>query len=394
MVNRGDDRGYVAQALFDRLSGDGVPFRILGETQGYPERAPPEVQLVVAPSALDGIPRALGLFCRELDLQLVHLAPEDSRAWRCVIAWTDEVGRPRFMSARICSDYCRGMRCYLRAEELLAGNPDTLFSHALIDAVEQGELGAETAAWLCAQWNEDPRSAIERVARFWPDAGHIRLIAQAAKHGEWAAVRAGLGALRRALRRAVWPDPADALAWVAVAARSLTQPARVAVVFMGRESALRKAVLADVQRDLAPLGLSLFEAGQHAPRAQLRVVFDQVNPHPDVISVQSSQGLAAPTLEVERAILRWLECRVERRFPAALVGETPVAARVLQFAVRHRIPGVQFFMNCAIRCRIGSPVLMPYPFGIVMERGVSIGSRVTVMQQASLSGEVAVEDNV
>jgi len=207
-------------------------------------------------------------------------------------------------------------------------------------------------------------------------------------------VRAALGALRRTLRRAVWPDPADALARIAVAARTLAQPARAAVVFMGRESALRKAVLADVQRDLAPLGLSLFEAGEHAPRAQLRVVFDQVNPHPDVISVQSSQGLAAATLEVERAILRWLECRVERRFPAALVGENPVAARVLQFAVRHRIPGVQFFMNCAIRCRLGSPVLMPYPFGIVMERGVSLGSRVTVMQQASLSGEVVVEDNV
>ena len=389
-----DDRGYVAQALFDRLSGDGVPFRILGETQGYPERAPAEVQLVVARSALDGIPRALGLFCRELDLQLVHLAPEDSRAWRCVLAWTDEVGRPRFMSARICSDYCRGVRCYLRAEELLAGNPDTLFSHALLDAVEQGELDPETAAWLCTQWNEDPRSAIERVARFWPDAGSIRLIAQAAKHGEWTPVRAALGALRRTLRRAGWPDPADARARIAVAARTLAQPARAAVVFMGRESALRKAVLADVQRDLAPLGLSLFEAGEHAPRAQLRVVFDQVNPHPDVISVQSSQGLAAATLEVERAILRWLECRVERRFPAALVGENPVAARVLQFAVRHRIPGVQFFMNCAIRCRLGSPVLMPYPFGIVMERGVSLGSRVTVMQQASLSGEVVVEDNV
>ena len=35
-----DDRGYVAQALFDRLSGDGVRFRILGDSDGYPERAP------------------------------------------------------------------------------------------------------------------------------------------------------------------------------------------------------------------------------------------------------------------------------------------------------------------------------------------------------------------
>jgi hypothetical protein len=389
-----DDRGYVAQALFDRLSGEGMPFRLLGESQGYPERAPAEVQLAVPRAVLDGIPRTLGAFCHELDLQLVHLAPEDARAWRCVLAWSDQVGRPRFMSARICSDYCRGPRCYLRAEELLDASAETLFSHGLVDAVERGELTPENAGWLCSQWNEDPRGAIERVARFWPDAANIRLIAQAAKHGEWTAVRAALGSLRRALRRAVWPEPADALARLAVMARRVVEPVHASVVFMGRESALRSAVLADVKRDLAPLGLTLFEAGAQAPRAQLRVVFDQGNPHADVISVDSRQGLASATLEVERAILRWLECRVERRYPGALVGQNPLAARVLQFAARHRIPGVQLFMNCAIRCRLGSPVLMPYPFGIVIEPGVSIGSRVTIMHQASLLGEVVVEDNV
>ena len=388
-----DDRGYVAQALFDRLSGEGVAFRLLGESQGYPERAPAEIQLAVPRASLDGIPRTLGAFCHELDLQLVHLAPEDARAWRCVLAWSDQVGRPRFMSARICSDYCRGPRCYLRAEELFGASAETLFSHGLVDAVERGELTPENAGWLCSQWNEDPRGAIERVARFWPDAANIRLIAQAAKHGEWSAVRAALGSLRRALRRAVWPEPADALARLAVMARRLVEPVQASVVFMGRESALRSAVLADVKRDLAPLGLQLFEAGAQAPRAQLRVVFDQGNPHADVISVDSRQGLARATLEVERAILRWLECRVERRYPGALVGQNPLAARVLQFAVRHRIPGIQLFMNCAIRCRLGSPVLMPYPFGIVIEEGVSIGSRVTVMHQASLLGEVVVEDN-
>ena len=234
-----DDRGYVAQALFDRLSGDGVAFRILGESEGYPERAPSEVQLAVPRAALDGIPRALGAFCQELDLQLVHLAPEDSRAWRCVLAWSDEVGRPRFMSARICSDYCRGLRCYLRAEELLDASAETLFSHALVDAVERGELTPENAAWLCSQWNEDPRGSIERVARFWPDAANVRLIAQAAKHGEWGPVRAALEPLRRAPQRAVLPEPADALARLAVLARSVVQPAQAAVVFMGRESALR-----------------------------------------------------------------------------------------------------------------------------------------------------------
>ena len=39
-----DDRGYVAQALFDRLSEEGTRFRVLGDTTSYPERAPPLVQ--------------------------------------------------------------------------------------------------------------------------------------------------------------------------------------------------------------------------------------------------------------------------------------------------------------------------------------------------------------
>jgi serine O-acetyltransferase len=391
-----DDRGYVAQALFDRLSGDGVRFRILGDSDGYPERAPPEVQLAVPPQALAAMPRAVARFCQGVDLQLVQLAPEDSRAWRCMLAWSDEVGRPRFLSIRICSDYCRGPRCYLRAEELLAGTAETLFSHGLVDAVEGGELAPERAEWLSALWNDDSRGAIERIARFWPNSANIRLIAQAAKHGDWNPVRAALSALRRALRRAVMPEPGDVAARLAVLARTLAQPAQATIAFMGRESGVRSAVLAEVARDLAPLGLTLFEASPHAGRGQLRVVFDapgDIRNH-DVIAVDSSRGHAAVVVEVERAILRWLECRVERRYPEALVGENPVAARVLQFASRHGIPLVQLFMNCDIRCRPGSPILMPYPFGIVIERGASIGSRVTLMHQVSLLGAPIIEDNV
>ena len=390
-----DDRGYVAQALFDRLSGDGVAFRVLGDRDGYPERAPPEVQLAVEGEALPAMPRTVARFCQELDVQLVQLAPEDSRAWRCVLAWSDEVGRPRFVSVRICSDYCRGLRRYLRAGELLAGASDTLFSHGLIDAVERGELSPERAAWLCTLWNADPRSAIERIARFWPSSPNIRLIAQAAKHGEWTSVRAGLPALRRALRRAVLPEPADILARIGVLARTLAQPARAAIAFMGRESLLRSTVLAEVAGDLAPLGLALFEAGPHMPRADLRVVFDPTGDfRNDDVLVHSSRGVSAAVVAVERAILRWLECRVERRHPHAVVGENPLAAHVLQFAVRYRIPLVQAFLGCDIRCRLGSPVLMPHPLGIVIEEGASIGSRVTLMHQVSLLGGPVVEDNV
>jgi serine O-acetyltransferase len=388
-----DDRGYVAQAWFDRLSGEGVEFRVLGDSDGYPERAPAEVQLAVPAHALGAIPRLAARFCQELDLQLVQLAPRDSRAWGFTLAWSDEVGRPRFVSARVCSDYCRGARRYLRADELLGGLPDTLFGHGLVDAVETLELPPERAAWLCRLWAEDARGAIERIARFFPSSADIRLVAQAAKHGDWTAVRGSLPRLRRALRRKVMPEPADVLARLAVAARNLLQPARASVAFLGRESSVRSAVLAEVQRDLAPLGLTIFEAGAHAPRADVKVVFDGIARR-DGISISSSRGIRAAVLAVQRGILRWLECRVERRFPRALVGDNPAAARVLQFAARHGIPGIQLLMNCDIRCALGSPVLMPHPFGIVIGPGVTLGSRVTVMHQVTVLGEVVIEDNV
>jgi serine O-acetyltransferase len=388
-----DDRGYLAQALFERLGGEGSSYRVLGDPDAYPERPPALVQVAVPRHALAGIPRIVARFCHEMDLQLVELETWDPRAWRCVLAWSDEVGRPRFMRVRVSSDYCRGMRCYLRAEELLAASPEVLFSHGLIDAVEDGELPPDRATWLCAVWNEDPRGAIERIARMWREAPSIRLIAQAAKHGDWTPVRARIGELRRALRRGVPPQPADVLARLAVLARRQVTPAGASVAFMGRESNLRREVLHAVAADLAPLGLTFYEG----PRGDIPVVFDgpaQKGLTRDAIAVRSDKGVAAAVVDVERGILRWLECRVERRYPHALVGDNPFAARLLQFASRHGLPLVQTLLNSDIRCRLGSPVLMPYPFGIVIEAGASIGSRVTVMQQVSLLGAPVIEDNV
>ena len=105
-----DDRGYVAQALFDRLSEEGTRFRVLGDASGYPERAPPLVQLAVAREALSAMPRAIARFCHELDLQLVQLHPEDARAWRAMLAWSDEVGRPRFLGVRVITMHYRMTR--------------------------------------------------------------------------------------------------------------------------------------------------------------------------------------------------------------------------------------------------------------------------------------------
>ncbi len=294
-----DDRGYVAQALFDRLGAERVAHRVLGDARRYPESAPAEVQIAVARDAFGAVPRIAARFSQEFDLQLVQLAREPA-AWRFAFAWSDDVGRPRFLPVRS----------------------------------------------LCE----------------------------------------GLPALERLVARA----------------RALAQPAAADVLFTGREGSLRTSVMIHVARDLAPLGLRFLEdrPGQRR-RADFRVVFA---PPPgvaigleDAAAIGGGQNLADMVAEAERAILRWLECRVERRFPDAVVGANPLSARLLQLAARMNLPlrGVLFSVfNCDIRCAIRSPILMPYPYGIVIEEGVVLGSRVTVMQQASLHGTPVIEDNV
>jgi len=175
------------------------------------------------------------------------------------------------------------------------------------------------------------------------------------------------------------------------------------VVFTGREGSRRSSVMLQVARELAPLGLRIFEERPGATRrADFRVVLDApgalAGGLDDAAAIGPGQAPAAMAAEAERAILRWLECRVERRFPDAVVGENPLAARLLQLALRNRIWGMaellSMILNCSISCPIRSPILMPYPYGIVIEAGAVIGSRVTVMQQASLHGTPVIEDHV
>jgi serine O-acetyltransferase len=151
----------------------------------------------------------------------------------------------------------------------------------------------------------------------------------------------------------------------------------------------------------------MFENPAGAARGgDFRVVFDgPAELHqPDVVVVRLDQPLPAMLAQVERAILRWLECRVERRYPDAVVGVNPLSARLLQMPLIGRLVGL--LLNSRLECRIRSPILMPLPYGVVIERGVQLGSRVTVMHQVTIGrkdpvvpreqgGNLAViEDNV
>lgn len=396
-----DERGYVAEALADRLRDDGVRFRLLG-----PEAVGQELPLAVAPEALSGMPRRMARFAQDFDLHLVQLSREERQRAEFILAWSDEVGRPSFLAVHALADYYRAGRALLRSGELLSGRPDVLFLYGLVEAVERRQIDEARAAWLSHLWHADPRGAIERIGSLWRARRDVRLLAQAAKHASWEGVGGALPRLRRTLYRAL-PNPFALLARVHV----VLQPRHATVAFVGFDSpALRERV----ERDLAPAFPAGLDTREHGYSERLRgadvaVVFDPPDryrlPVDEVIVVERAEALPPAAAKVERALLRWLERRVERRFSDTVVGANPLAARLLQFACRRRIPLIADFMgtllNCGLYCRLRAPILMPHPYGIFIHRNAVIGSRVTVMQQVTIGnqhpsepGAPVIEDNV
>ena len=365
-----EERGYVAEALLERLRTEGIALRVIDDQ---------ELNLAVPRGSLEQIPRLVGLFAQDIDLRFVGLERPSRDAWRAMLAWTDEVGQPRFLAARF----------FVGAED--GESADALFACGLVDAVERDALTEERAAWLSARFNDDPAAAAEQISRRWRNDAHARFIAQAARHGNWNAVRSRFPELRRALKLLRWPR---------------LPRSRVSVLFAGRETPQRSSLMTHLQGRLAPLGLEIFEdhAG-NARGADFRVVFDgpETLDSADAVSVRQA-SLATMVSQVERALLRWLERRVERRFPEAVVGANPLSARLLQVPVLGKLAGL--VLQCRIEATLRSPVLMPVPMGIVIEEGVQIGSRVTVMHQTTIGrknpvgqgqhggGMPVIEDNV
>ncbi|HTM62675.1 MAG TPA: serine acetyltransferase [Burkholderiales bacterium] len=375
-----EERGYVAEALIERLRADGIAYRLIGDPESIPERAPEELEIAIPLAQLGELPRLMARFAQDFDLRLVELYRPGRAAWRAVVEWSNEVGHPRFMAARF----------FVGAEDGIT--PDALFACGLIDSVEKGALSEARALWLAGLWQNEPQHSLERVTERWHDERDWRVIANAARSGNWGAARSHLPALRRHLRRFRLPH---------LPRRAPT------VLFTGRDSPQRTDLMIHVQGRLAPLGLTIFEhlAGE-GRRADFRVVFDGP---PDLeeaetVCVRADQPMPAMIALVERAILRWLEVRVERRYSDAVVGVNPLAAHLLQMPLIGRAVGV--VLNSRLDCQIRSPLLMPFPYGIVIERGVSLGSRVTVMHQVTIGrkdpvapreqgGNLAViEDNV
>lgn len=265
-----DERSPILQALFDFLERDGVDYGVVGDTRRFPREIASDVDIVVRPAAFAGVARTIARFCRAHDVELVQMIQHEQTAVYFVLAWRGESGELRFLAPDVCSDYFRGGRRLLTADEILAQRelavddlgsvkgfyvppPHMQFIYYLLKKVDKGHLGEAHADYLSQQWREDAGGAWGQVCRFWPAAADAELLAHAAATNQWSAVREVLPRLRRSLRQAV-PRSAGWLLgeWRRRLAR-LLQPTGAVVVFLGADGSGKSSVIERVLADLAPV---------------------------------------------------------------------------------------------------------------------------------------------
>ena len=265
-----DDRSYVLQALFDLLEEDGIPYCVVGDARRLPERIESDVDLVVPRDTFAEMPRALAWFCRTFDLRLVQMIRHEQSALYFILAWSGESGELRTLAIDVCSDYRRAGRRLLGAEELLAQRgraldedgaekgfyvpaPYMQFIYYLLKKVDKLDLKPSHGEYLTELWSADAYRASREIARFWQDSADAELLERAAEHGEWAAVRAQLPRLRRAMRRVARLTVLDAIGELRRRLGRLRAPTGLVVALLGPDGAGKSSVIERMMEDLAPV---------------------------------------------------------------------------------------------------------------------------------------------
>lgn len=264
-----ENRSLLALALFGYLERYGIEYCAVGDTRAWPRVIAGDVDLVVSRAAFPRIPGLLGAFCREYGVYLVQLLRHERTAAYFVMGWIAESGRPEFLAADFCSDYLRGGRRLLLAEEMLARRapaldpggaeqgfdvppPHVQFIYYLLKKVDKGELDDPHGEYLAACWRGDPEGAWQQVCRFWSRDEDAELIARAAANDEWFLVRGVLPRLRRALHRAAPLGVAGMAGELRRRIGRVLKPAGVTVAVLGPDGSGKSSVIGVLLEELAP----------------------------------------------------------------------------------------------------------------------------------------------
>ncbi len=259
---------HLLRRFWRELHEQKIPYCVVGDTDGLPERIDSDVDMVVSDEHLQRMPELVLDFCQAQGVQIVQRLVHERTAVYLVLAWLEADGVPGFLALDFCSDYLRRGRRLLKGGEVLASRrpraegpegggfyvaaPAIEFIYYLLKKVDKGSLDARHAVHLSAQWRLDPEAGTAQIERFWRDDRWRTMLSAAAASGDWECVQKALPQLRRALRRGCPITFADQCGEWLRRAQRWWRPTGFMLAVLGADGSGKSTVIERLRDDWAP----------------------------------------------------------------------------------------------------------------------------------------------
>jgi thymidylate kinase len=259
-------RSDLAIDLFQFMNAARIPYAIVGDTRHYDRAILSDIDIVVPHDHLSSSIDTLVSFAKSKELGIVQVLKHEQSAWYFVLTKTDSRGGIQFIQPDICSDYFRFGRLFIRASEILDDRvvksydrmrfcipaPSKAFVYYLMKKIDKGALSDRQGDYLSAEWQKDPTGARCQLTMFWPNDA-VDLLAQAAMHNDWSAVRIALPALKKQLHQGLPFSFKHWLNEIIRKIRRILNPTGLHVVFLGPDGSGKSTVLAKVEKSVSPV---------------------------------------------------------------------------------------------------------------------------------------------
>jgi hypothetical protein len=206
----------MSRALFAFLDRRDIEYAVIGDSADLASVVRSDIDIVVPPHELAGVPVLIDAFAREHGARLVQALRHEAVARYYVVAWRKDDGGIGFLHPDVCGDWWRGGRRLLSAEFLLedrvrdpAGfarpSPPRNAIYYLLKRLDKGDLGPGHVAVIAREWSAD-RGAAARLAHRVGPPGLVEAVERALDSGDWTEMSRDCTRWRRALRASL-PHP-------------------------------------------------------------------------------------------------------------------------------------------------------------------------------------------
>ncbi len=255
-------KGELLRDALIALQGANHKLCVLHGYNDYPEHIRSDVDAISAEAAQ--IPRVL-FDSGAAEVVQATQTEHTAAFWYVLCRWRD--GKPVFVRLHVLDgDYRINGRVFFRGEELLESrqpfkffevpSPDIEFAAYLVKRVVKGSIEETQGERLSELYGEDPEGCKRHLSQLLPEA-EAELVAEAARSGDWEAVRGRIEYLCQAMMRKVGHDQRlkvllNRLDDFRKRVKRTLRPPGLLVAFLGVDGAGKSTVVTRVEQDLAP----------------------------------------------------------------------------------------------------------------------------------------------